>query len=139
VRNEFVAGFVAAEGSFTSSGGGRRFAFTVALAATDGRTCDRLAEHFGVGRVYRYARREPHHDDVAIFSVQSKRELLRVVVPFMDEHLPPSNKRRQYEAWRDELVRDAAGAAYSLAAAGSSVTNEAQSTGDASDHRRSRS
>jgi hypothetical protein len=62
-----------------------------------------------------------------------------VIVPFMDGHLPPSNKRRQYEGWRDQLLQTAVDAAYSLAAAGSSVTSEAQSTGEASDQRRSRS
>ena len=29
---------------------------------------------------------------------------MTVVVPFMDEHLPASYKRTQYEAWRAELV-----------------------------------
>jgi hypothetical protein len=29
---------------------------------------------------------------------------VEVVVPFMDEHLPPSHKRGQYLAWRAELV-----------------------------------
>ena len=129
----FVAGFVVAEGCFVGRAGGRRFALTVALAAIDAATCQRLAGFFGVGRVYRYARRQPHHDDVAIFSVQSLPELRDVVVPFCDEHLPPSAKRDRYLEWRAALR------AYSLAAAGSSVTRVSQSTGEASDQRRSRS
>ena len=32
------------------------------------------------------------------------RELVEVIVPFMDEHLPPSYKRDQYEVWRGALL-----------------------------------
>lgn len=134
LRPEFVAGFTAAEGTFVAHSGGRRCAFTIGLGSVDADLADRLAEFFGVGRVYRYPRRRPHHDDVVIYTVQSKRDLVEVVVPFMDLHLPPSHKRTQYEDWRAALL-----AAYSPAAAGSSVTSSAQSTGEASDQRRSRS
>lgn len=103
MRPEFVAGFVTAEGTFVATPDGRRFAFTIGVAAADGLMCDRLVDFFGVGRTYRYRRRQEHHQDVAIYTVQSKRELAAVIVPFMDRHLPPSNKRRQYEAWRTKL------------------------------------
>jgi hypothetical protein len=102
MRPEFVAGLVVAEGCFTGDGD-RRFAFTMSLGAIDADLCDRLAAFFEVGHVYRYPRRQPHHDDVAVFTVQSRDELLRVIVPFMAEHLPPSVKRRQFDAWRRRL------------------------------------
>ena len=135
LRPEFVGGFVAAEGTFVAAPDDRRFAFTIGLAVTDADLCDRLQTFFGAGHVYRYPRRRPHHDDVVIFTVQSRRELLSSIVPFLDDHLPVSNKRRQYERWRARLLA----ASYSPEAAGSSVTRFAQSTGEASDQRRSRS
>lgn len=35
--------------------------------------------------------------------MQKLSALVEVVVPFMDEHLPPAYKRQQYEAWRAQL------------------------------------
>ncbi len=49
-------------------------------------------------------RRKPHYDDESTFVIQSPRQLIDVVVPFMDEHLPPSYKRRQYLQWRARLL-----------------------------------
>jgi hypothetical protein len=103
----FVAGFVAAEGCCTSAptSRGRRFAFRVALASVDAEVCHLLHAFFGVGSVRTYARRRPHHDDECVFAVQGRRDLVEVVVPFLDAHLPPSHKRDQYEAWRAALLR----------------------------------
>ena len=103
----FVAGFVAAEGCFTSSATpqGRRFRFAVALGALDEGVCHLLHAFFVVGSVRTYARRRPHHDDECVFAVQGRRDLVEVVVPFLDAHLPPSHKRDQYEAWRAALLR----------------------------------
>ena len=39
-----------------------------------------------------------------VFAVRAFRELVDVVVPFLDEHLPPSYKRTQYETWRAQLL-----------------------------------
>ena len=61
-------------------------------------------EFFGVGSVRRSARRKPHYDDEVAFVVGSARELVEVIVPFMDEHLPASYKRVQYFAWRERLL-----------------------------------
>ncbi len=59
---------------------------------------------FGAGRVSLSPRRQPHYDDEVTFRVDRLSDLIDVVVPFMDEHLPPSYKREQYEAWRAELL-----------------------------------
>lgn len=66
--------------------------------------CHALQAFFGVGNVYEYRRRRDHYDDEVVFSVQSLRDLVEVIVPFMDEHLRPSYKREQYDAWRAELL-----------------------------------
>jgi hypothetical protein len=100
---EFLGGFVAAEGCFTT-GGPRRFRFAVALGAVDASMCSVLHECLGVGHVSTYARRKPHHDDEVTFYVVSTRVLVEVVVPFMDAHLPESRKRTQYLDWRARLL-----------------------------------
>lgn len=98
----FLGGFTAAEGCFTRSG--RRFAFAISLAAVDAGMCELAGQVLGVGRTYAYPRRKDHYRDECCFAVQATRELVEVVVPFMDEYLPPSNKRSQYIVWRQELL-----------------------------------
>jgi hypothetical protein len=98
----FAAGFVAAEGYFTKSA--NKFTFGVGLGATDAASCEWLKQYFDAGRVYWYPRRKTHYDDEATFAVQKMRDLVEVIVPFMDEHLPPSYKREQYEVWRVGLL-----------------------------------
>ena len=138
MRAEYVAGFTVAEGCFTSTGTPPRFAFTVALGARDLDTCEGLAAFFDVGRVYRYARRAPTHDDVVIYTVQKRGELVEGVVPFMDRYLPASQKRKQYESWRDALLERLPHSPEAVRM-GSSGTIVSQSTREASDQRRSRS
>jgi LAGLIDADG endonuclease len=99
----FLGGFVAGEGCFSGSADGRRFIFEVGLAATDRGMCELLHTFLRVGAVREYPRRQEHYDDEAAYSVQSLSDLVRVVVPFMDEHLPPSYKREQYLEWRRRL------------------------------------
>ena len=102
----WVGGFVAAEGSFctTITPSHRRFLFQVGLGAVDGAVCQLLLELFGAGRIVTHRRRRPHFDDEVAFVVTRLGDLVDVVVPFMDAHLPPSHKRQQYEAWRAELL-----------------------------------
>jgi hypothetical protein len=101
---DWIAGFVAAEGSFTGGGETPSFTFAISLGATDGAICAHVRSFFGVGHVYEYPRRRKHHDDVVTFQVRSMPDLIEVIVPFMDEHLPPSHKRRQYLEWGGRLL-----------------------------------
>ena len=98
----FIGGFVAAEGCFTRSG--NRFRFSVGLGARDRMTCEGLHWFFGCGSVTWSPRRKPHYDDECTFAIRGLDDHLRVTVPFMDEHLPPSYKRRQYLLWRQQLL-----------------------------------
>ena len=98
-----LAGFVAAEGCFTGTPGSS-MQFAVGLGASDEASVRWLARFFGVGRVHHYPRRKPHYDDEVVFVVRRLRDLVEVIVPFMDEHLPPCHKRTQYDAWRAELM-----------------------------------
>jgi hypothetical protein len=100
----FVGGFVAAEGTFTTAGSPPSFTFAVALGAEDRQSCALLRAFFGIGHVVAYRRRRSHFDDEIRFQVRKLKDLVEVVVPFMDEHLPPSHKRDQYLVWRTKLV-----------------------------------
>ena len=100
---EFLGGFVAAEGCFTGDGK-RRHRFSIGLGAADSAMCDLVRSFLGVGHIVRSARRRAHYDDEVQFAVQSTRELVEFVVPFMDAHLPPSHKREQYLDWRARLL-----------------------------------
>jgi hypothetical protein len=108
---EYLGGFVAAEGTFThalldggSKGPRPTFTFAVGLGAADHEMCELYRAFLGVGRVRWYRRRQPHYDDEVVFAVRAFRDLIDVVVPFMDRHLPPSHKRTQYETWREQLL-----------------------------------
>jgi hypothetical protein len=102
----FVGGFIAGEGSFVHVTLASRssFTFAVALGETDAAACELLHAFFGCGTIHHYRRRQAHYDDEVRFQVRKLRDLVERVVPFMDEHLPPSYKRDQYLAWRDELL-----------------------------------
>jgi hypothetical protein len=99
----FLGGFVAAEGCFTRTQ--RRFRFAICVAAADADTAGLFRTVLGVGRLHRFARRRAHYDDEAIFAVQRTRDLVEVVVPFMNAHLPrQSHKWLQYLSWREALL-----------------------------------
>jgi hypothetical protein len=100
----FIGGFVAAEGCFTRTG--RRFRFSVGLGAKDLESCENLRSFFGCGSVTYWPRRKPHYDDECTYAIRSIHDHLRVTIPFMDAHLPPSYKRRQYLTWRTNLLDD---------------------------------
>lgn len=102
-EERFLGGFVAAEGCFSRSGE-RRFRFSIAVAASDSGMCRVARDLLQAGSIYRQPRRRPSYEDESIFVVQSLRELATRVVPFMDEHLPPSHKRDQYLVWREALL-----------------------------------
>ena len=93
----FAAGVVAGEGCFTrtQSGGHPRFMFEVGMGATDTHLCGFLRDLLGVGRLHFSPRRRPHYDDEITYVVGRLRDLVEVVIPFMDGHLPPSYKRVQ--------------------------------------------
>lgn len=99
-----LAGFTAGEGCFTVTGSPPSFSFVVGLGATDAGMCQAFRDFLGVGTLHWYPRRKPHFDDEAKFQVRKLSDLVGVVVPFMDEHLPPSYKRLQYLDWRAQLL-----------------------------------
>jgi len=101
-RAAYFSGFVCAEGSFIRSGNSFRFA--VSLGATDAASCSQLADFLSVGTITTSRRRRAHYDDEVSYHVQALPDLIDVVVPFMDTHLPASYKRDQYLVWRAALL-----------------------------------
>jgi hypothetical protein len=84
---------------------------------------------------HRYPPRRRGTDGAAIFTVQARADLVRVVVPFADRYLPPSRRLAQYVAWRAPLLAGG----YSPDASGRSAAIASQSSRGASDQSRSRS
>jgi hypothetical protein len=101
---QFVGGFVAGEGSFVVSGSPPTFTFGVGVSAADAALCTRMQQFFGCGTLVGFGRRKAHYDDEVRYQVRRLRDLVDVVVPFMDDHLPRSYKRTQYDAWRAALL-----------------------------------
>ena len=66
--------------------------------------CQLVRDFLAVGSIVHSPRRKPHYDDEVQFTVQATRDLVDVVVPFMDAHLPESYKRAQYLEWRAALL-----------------------------------
>ena len=99
----YIGGFVAAEGTFTHRRKNSSFAFAIGLGAVDAASLEFVHRVLGCGRFVYHSRRKPHYDDEMAFVVSRLADLVNVVVPFMDEHLPPSYKREQFLAWRAEL------------------------------------
>jgi hypothetical protein len=100
----FLGGFVAAEGCCSGDRAGSQFVFELGLGTSDRPMCVAFLDLFGVGHVHDSPRRRAHYDDESTYAVRSLRDLVEVVVPFMDEHLPPSYKRTQYLAWKERLL-----------------------------------
>ena len=100
----FIGGFVAAEGCFHPKPPKGSYSFTVSLGASDQEMIDLLHEFFGCRFTSWAQRRKPHYEDEVTFGVRMQRELVEVVIPFMDAHLPASYKREQYLVWRSELL-----------------------------------
>jgi hypothetical protein len=100
----FLGGFVAGEGSFIVTGLPPTFTFAVGMSAADAALCEQMQEFFGCGSLVWFRRRKPHYDGEVRYQVRSLADLVYIVVPFMDDHLPPSHKRLQYETWRAALL-----------------------------------
>ena len=100
----YLSGVVVAEGCFTKTGDPPKFNFSVGLGAADAGTCTLLQAFFAVGHIFSSPRRRPHFDDEVAFQVRKLADLVGVIVPFMDEHLPNSYKHMQYRTSRVEVL-----------------------------------
>jgi hypothetical protein len=110
-----LGGLVAGEGCFTISrrrqvfaadGSPRlRFVFQVVLAERDRALLFALQSFLGgVGRLYDIPPEKEHWLPKVGFHVGAARDHHRVTIPFAEQFLLPTAKRRQFQRWRDALV-----------------------------------
>jgi hypothetical protein len=109
----FLGGLVAGEGYFSilernerfSDGSARkRFRFGISMASRDRPLLIDLACLFGVGSVRDSQTRVAGHLPISTFIVDSVRHHKIATIPFAAAFIPPSQKRVQFEAWRDALL-----------------------------------
>jgi hypothetical protein len=105
--NDFICGFVAGEGSFSTnkSKDRNRYVFSISLADVDAEILHKIEDYLGVGNVYEYDSREEHWEDTAQYQVQCADEIYNVIIPFFEENnLRDTHKQEQYIEWRDGFL-----------------------------------
>jgi len=107
-----LAGVVAGEGCFLSTrrlpafadgSERRRFVFTMSMVREDRPLLEALQQFLGVGSLRDDAARRARWQPTSTFQVGSHRQLHDRVIPFGETFLIATNKRAQFEAWRDEF------------------------------------
>ncbi|MEX2254119.1 MAG: LAGLIDADG family homing endonuclease [Acidimicrobiia bacterium] len=108
-----LAGFVAGEGSFNVT---RRlppfadrvprlsFRFDVTVATRDRPILEQLRSLLGFGSITDRRPGKPAWQPTSQLRIASIKAHLAATIPWADEHLLVSNKRAQYERWRDALL-----------------------------------
>ena len=108
----WVLGFVDGEGCFSvgfvrqNGGGGRRgyrtgwqvaHDFAVVQGERSVGCLHALREFFGVGRVFANRRHDNHREDMHMFVVRKRSDLLETVIPFFERYPLRSSKRVDFE------------------------------------------
>ncbi len=92
---QWIVGFVDGEGCFSISivrnatcrlGWQAQHEFSVTQAASSKRALYALQAYFQCGRVVEQHRRDNHREALMRFSVKDRRDLLKEIIPFFDEH-----------------------------------------------------
>ncbi len=107
-----LGGLVAGEGSFIVTTRGTfvdgtprlRFVFQVSLAARDRQQLDALRRFLGYGSIYEQPPRRDGYQPMSVFTVASRKGHHAATIPFAERFIPTSEKRRQFELWRDALL-----------------------------------
>lgn len=112
---DFISGFVAGEGCFSScdnGNGGRVFTFTVELAEDDRNVLVEMKNILGCGSINEYDKRRETEKGSVIYQVKSFGDIYKRVIPFFNEYdLSPTRKEDQFDRWSEEftsLVEDEA-------------------------------
>lgn len=108
-----LGGLVAGEGSFcithpsrkSAADGWRRkrFIFNLSMATRDRPLVESLHGFLGVGGLRDEPSRRTGLLPITTLTVNSVRAHRAAVIPFADRYLLRCAKRRQFEAWRDEM------------------------------------
>ncbi|HLE29913.1 MAG TPA: LAGLIDADG family homing endonuclease [Anaerolineales bacterium] len=112
--NYFIAGFVAGEGSFfvttstTTTWPQVTCAFSIKIRADDREMLEIIrralkfsgAIHYLPSRRYQYSWNSIKRHDAVMLIIRDHDELMSYVIPFFDRYLLHSQKRRNYEIWK---------------------------------------
>ena len=107
-----LGGLVAGEGSFcvtrklppATDGSVRlRFVFKVTMASRDRALLEDLRDFLGYGSIDDQPARKPHWQPTSTFTIGSIRGHRMATIPFAEQYLLASAKRRQFERWRDAM------------------------------------
>ena len=74
------------------------------MTTADRPLLEALRTVLGAGTIQDRGRRRAGWQPESRLTIASEQAHLRAVVPFAERFLAPGAKRRQFEAWRDELV-----------------------------------
>jgi hypothetical protein len=75
------------------------------IASRDRPILEVLGELLGFGSINEEKPRNPAHLPISTLTVASMRAHQAATIPFAERYLPPSQKRKQYERWREALER----------------------------------
>jgi hypothetical protein len=108
-----LAGVVAGEGCFTTVRQRRpyrdgtprlKFVFSMTMARRDLPLLEALRAFLGYGAIQHYRRGRNHWQPTSALRINSIWAHRNATIPFAEAFLLPCEKRRQFEAWRDQLV-----------------------------------
>lgn len=101
----FISGLVSGEGSFIQKEE-TKFSFQIQMSDREEEMMKNVKNYFGVGSINFYDSRKEHWDDIVVYGVSDRSELLGVIIPFFDEvGLYDSYKSEQYLEWKGEFYR----------------------------------
>lgn len=83
----------------------RRFVFELSMATEDRALLERLQVVLGAGTIQDRGRRRSHWKPESRLTIASEATHVEVTIPFFDRFLAPGQKRRQFDAWRRDLVQ----------------------------------
>lgn len=111
-ESSFIGGLITAEGSFgcrEDDNGNIRFVFSIGMSEKDAEIIQFICKFFESGNddPYHSNNKRENQENHKKFMVQSKKELIKEIIPFMEQYLYESGQKwKQYEEWRDKLIEN---------------------------------
>jgi hypothetical protein len=96
--------FITTRGTFVDGAPRLRFVFQVSQATRDRHLLEALRCFLGYGCIYEQPPQHDGYQPMSVFAVASRKGHHAATIPFAERFIPTSEKRRQFELWRDALV-----------------------------------
>lgn len=105
LNNNNVLGFTDAEGCFSFSINNNyvKFSFVITQLASETVFLNRLVEFFGIGNVNVYKAKENNDNAQAVYTVQGKKDLANIIVPFFNNNKLLTIKQYSFERFSRAL------------------------------------